>query len=137
MPSFAARASGDMTDTVLVSAPKRGDIFLVRPGASVPADGEAIDGHSNVNEAMITGESKPVHQRHCGCHQRTVVAQDNPRVTHSGMSGDQPPDMPVVWNISGVMSFARILVFAEMCFGQKGNSAYMIMGNVAFHRIIA
>jgi Cu2+-exporting ATPase len=45
-----------------VSTLKNGDLVLVRPGASVPADGEVIEGHSNVSEAMITGESKPVHK---------------------------------------------------------------------------
>lgn len=35
-------------------------IVLVRPGASVPADGVVIEGDSEVNEAMVTGESKPV-----------------------------------------------------------------------------
>jgi len=37
-----------------------GDVVLVRPGASVPADGMVVDGESDVNEAMITGESRPV-----------------------------------------------------------------------------
>ena len=53
---------GDMTETVPVSALKHGDLILVRPGASIPADGEVTDGHSNVNESMITGESQPVHK---------------------------------------------------------------------------
>ena len=39
---------------------REGDVVLVRPGASVPADGEVVDGRSTVNEAMITGESRPV-----------------------------------------------------------------------------
>ena len=63
MPDTAERIHhGDETETVPVSALKHGDLVLVRPGASIPADGEVVDGHSNVNEAMITGESKPVHK---------------------------------------------------------------------------
>ncbi|HET9590030.1 MAG TPA: copper-translocating P-type ATPase [Anaerolineales bacterium] len=63
MPDTAERIHhGDMTETVPVSALKHGDLLLVRPGASVPADGEVVEGHSNVNEAMITGESAPVHK---------------------------------------------------------------------------
>jgi Cu2+-exporting ATPase len=63
MPDTAERIHhGDMTETVSVSELKHGDLLLVRPGASVPADGEVIDGHSDVNESMITGESLPVHK---------------------------------------------------------------------------
>jgi Cu2+-exporting ATPase len=63
MPDTAERIrSDDTTETVPVSTLRRGDLFLVRPGASVPADGEVLEGHSNVSEAMITGESAPVHK---------------------------------------------------------------------------
>ena len=45
---------------VPVDALMPGDVFLVRPGESIPVDGEVIDGDSSVNEAMLTGESMPV-----------------------------------------------------------------------------
>ncbi|MCB4359034.1 heavy metal translocating P-type ATPase [Quatrionicoccus australiensis] len=43
-----------------VDALMPGDIFMVRPGESVPVDGEVVDGDSSVNESMLTGESMPV-----------------------------------------------------------------------------
>ena len=61
MPDTAERIteSGD-TEEVPVTQLEEGDLVLVRPGASVPADGVVEEGDSDVNEAMITGESKPV-----------------------------------------------------------------------------
>jgi len=61
MPDTAERILPDgETEEVAVSALQNGDLVLVRPGASVPADGAVEEGRSDVNEAMITGESKPV-----------------------------------------------------------------------------
>ncbi|MBI4397886.1 MAG: heavy metal translocating P-type ATPase [Candidatus Omnitrophica bacterium] len=39
---------------------KTGDIVIVRPGGKIPVDGRVIDGHSSVDESMLTGESLPV-----------------------------------------------------------------------------
>ena len=39
---------------------EKGDIFIVRPGESIPVDGKILEGHSAVNEAALTGESIPV-----------------------------------------------------------------------------
>ena len=50
----------DSIHTMPVSSLKTGSLVLVRPGASVPADGEVVNGESDVNESMITGESLPV-----------------------------------------------------------------------------
>ncbi len=47
-------------ETVKVTELKKGDVVLIRPGASAPADGEVVEGESTMNELMITGESKPV-----------------------------------------------------------------------------
>ncbi len=61
MPDTAERIADDgSTQEVKVTELAAGDKVLVRPGGSVPADGEIIEGQSDVNEAMITGESKPV-----------------------------------------------------------------------------
>nr|WP_328765653.1 heavy metal translocating P-type ATPase [Halomicroarcula rubra] len=61
MPDTAERITDDgETEEVPVSDLEEGDLVLVRPGASVPADGVVDEGDSDVNEAMITGESKPV-----------------------------------------------------------------------------
>ncbi|NHN61587.1 copper-translocating P-type ATPase [Halorussus sp. JP-T4] len=61
MPDTAERVTdGGETEEVPVSELSEGDLILVRPGASVPADGVVEEGDSDVNESMITGESKPV-----------------------------------------------------------------------------
>jgi Cu2+-exporting ATPase len=61
MPDTAERIRPDgSTEEVPVGQLEQGDLVLVRPGASVPADGQVEEGESDVNEAMITGESKPV-----------------------------------------------------------------------------
>ena len=64
MPDTAERVDEDgNVEEVPSSQLRDGDVVLVRPGASIPADGEVVSGDSDVNEAMITGESKPVLQR--------------------------------------------------------------------------
>src|SRR5690606_36535770 len=61
LPDTAERVdAGGETHTVAVADLQIGDTLLVRPGASIPADGEIVQGESSLNEAMITGESKPV-----------------------------------------------------------------------------
>jgi P-type Cu2+ transporter len=61
MPDEAERIKPDgSTETIAAASLRTGDLLLVRPGASVPADGEVTEGESSVNESMITGESRPV-----------------------------------------------------------------------------
>jgi len=60
LPDTAVRIVGDRTEEVPAASLREGDVVLVRPGASVPADGIVRDGASDVNESMITGESRPV-----------------------------------------------------------------------------
>ena len=60
LPRTAERARNGDIEEVPIESLAVGDTVLVRPGASVPADGTISDGASEVNESMITGESRPV-----------------------------------------------------------------------------
>lgn len=60
LPDTAEKLVDGTPQKIKVSQLKVGDRVLVRPGSNVPADGQVIDGESSVNEAAITGESKPV-----------------------------------------------------------------------------
>jgi len=59
LPDTATRVTDAGEETVPVSELSGGDVVLVRPGESVPADGMIRKGTSDLNEAMITGESRP------------------------------------------------------------------------------
>jgi Cu2+-exporting ATPase len=65
LPDMAERIADGRTEEVPISALQVGDLVLVRPGGQVPADGEVAEGESQVNESMITGESRPV-EKHRG-----------------------------------------------------------------------
>ena len=60
LPDIAEVVRGSITSVVALSGLREGDIVLVKPGGKVPADGKVIEGDSDVNEAILTGESKPV-----------------------------------------------------------------------------
>ena len=59
-PKTAHVVRGGRTLEVPVADMEVGDIFVVRPGESVPVDGTVVEGESTVNESMLTGESLPV-----------------------------------------------------------------------------
>jgi Cu2+-exporting ATPase len=60
MPSEAHLLKNGNTVDVKLDELKEGDQVVVRPGEKIPVDGIITDGQSNVNEAMVTGEAKPV-----------------------------------------------------------------------------
>jgi len=59
----ASNGAGGKTEIVPLSELRENDVVLVKPGTKVPADGTIIDGDSDVNESMMTGESKPVSKK--------------------------------------------------------------------------
>lgn len=63
IPPTANLVKKEKVVEVPTSQVKVGDILLVRPGGKVPIDGVVVDGETSVNEAMITGESKPVNKK--------------------------------------------------------------------------
>ena len=60
LPDTATRITDAGEEQVAVSELRNRDLLLVRPGERIPADGLVRKGESDVNEAMITGESRPV-----------------------------------------------------------------------------
>lgn len=61
MPADAHKLKDDgSTEDVPIDTLEPGDKVLIKPGEKIPVDGEVVDGESSVNEAMLTGESKPV-----------------------------------------------------------------------------
>ncbi|MBI3158590.1 MAG: copper-translocating P-type ATPase [Chloroflexi bacterium] len=90
MPDTAERldAYGE-PQTVPAAELKTGDVVLVRPGASVPADGEVVDGESDVNEAMLTGESAPVKKRPGDKVIAGTINTDGSLRVRVGATGDQ------------------------------------------------
>ena len=60
LPDEAERVEGDDIVKVDPAELRVGDVVIVRPGGSVPADGTVVDGHADMDESMITGESRPV-----------------------------------------------------------------------------
>ncbi|MDP3207700.1 MAG: HAD-IC family P-type ATPase, partial [Rhodoglobus sp.] len=60
LPDEADLVDGDTVTTVPVAQLGLGDVVLVRPGSAIPVDGEVVDGESDVNEALLTGESAAV-----------------------------------------------------------------------------
>lgn len=74
VPSIAHKQVNGRIEDVAVSALIEGDRILIRPGEQVPIDGEVIEGVSSVNEAFLTGESRPVTKRE---HDETVAGSVN------------------------------------------------------------
>jgi len=62
-PKTARVVRRDRELEIPIEEVRRGDVFLVRPGERIPVDGAISRGESDVDESMLTGESRPVHKR--------------------------------------------------------------------------
>ncbi len=59
-PKIATIVQGGEEIDIPIEEVEEGDIILVKPGEKIPVDGEVVQGHSSVDESMLTGESIPV-----------------------------------------------------------------------------
>lgn len=63
LPDTAEVERGTKTETISLDQLKTDDVIVVRPGGKIAADGKIIEGESDINEALATGESKPIEKR--------------------------------------------------------------------------
>ncbi|BBZ07749.1 MULTISPECIES: heavy metal translocating P-type ATPase [Mycolicibacterium] len=62
LPDEAEKVDGERIITVSPADLQVGDLVVVRPGGSIPADGRIVDGRADMDESMVTGESRPVNR---------------------------------------------------------------------------
>lgn len=89
LPDEAEKVIDGTTRTVAISELVVDDVVLVRAGARVPADGTILDGAAEFDEAMITGESRPVFRDTGDKVVAGTVATDNTvRIRVAATGGD-------------------------------------------------
>ena len=89
LPDEAEKVDGDEVVKVTPADLEVGDVVIVRPGASVPADGTIVDGSASMDESMVTGESKTV-RRGEGEHvvAGTIATDSGLRIKVTATGGD-------------------------------------------------
>ncbi|XKH00574.1 cadmium-translocating P-type ATPase [Marinobacter nauticus] len=132
-PSVAALMHGEETDIVPIHNIKPGDIVRVRPGETLPVDGEIVSGESTLNEAALTGEYLPETRRPGDTVHAGSVNGENPinvRVVRAGaqtrLSGilrvldrvqsEKPPVARLADRIAGKF-IKQVLILAPIVWG--------------------
>lgn len=110
IPAVATRLVDGEQEQVAVARLRVGDVVLVRPGETIPADGEIVDGDTSVNESLITGESLPVTRR------------INDRVIGGSLNVDSPVQVRID-RVGGDTLLSFITKLAGEC--QSGKPAVM------------
>ncbi|GAB2482730.1 heavy metal translocating P-type ATPase [Promicromonospora xylanilytica] len=77
LPDQAERVDGDQIVTVSPADLVVGDVVVVRPGGSIPADGRVAEGQAEMDESMVTGESRTVSRGHGDLVTAGTVATDS------------------------------------------------------------
>lgn len=63
LPDTAEVFRDGKTEIVALSELRQNDVVFIKPGGKIPADGKIVEGESDINESMVTGESKPVQKK--------------------------------------------------------------------------
>ncbi|AHV91689.1 copper-translocating P-type ATPase [Bordetella holmesii ATCC 51541] len=132
---------------------RAGDIVMVRPGEKIPVDGEIIDGHSYVDESMLTGEPLPV-EKQAGAKATggtlNTSGSFNLRVTHTGadtvlahiirmVENAQGARLPIQglvdqvtgWFVPAVMAAATLTFLVWLIWGPSPVLSHALVAGVA------
>ena len=129
-PSVAARVLNGEAEIIAIHQVQPGDVIRVRPGETLPVDGEIVSGESTLNEAALTGEYLPETRKPGDTVHAGSVNGENPldiRVTHAGaqtrLSGilrvldrvqsEKPPVARMADRIAGKF-VGRVLILAPV-----------------------
>ena len=123
LPETTFRIRENTIEEIPISAIQVKDQLLIKPGAAIPADGYVISGHSQVNEALLTGESLPKDKN----LKDALIA--------GSMNGSDPLQMQVE-RIGNELFITTLLNLLEKAQGQKPKAA-QLADQIAGHFILA
>ena len=96
IPAFAIRYNDNREETVPVTDLVVGDLVLIKPGETVPADGVVTSGSSSVDESLLTGESLPLRRTVNGSLVGGSVNMESPLIMRVEKIGDETVHASIV-----------------------------------------